>query len=117
MSNGIRCPECGRDSTVVRDSRPIVNAIRRRRFCDGCGCRFTTHEILDGDDAATEVNKRIAMMARRLDRLPQHQRLTVLHVLAAFEAAGPNVLSMGTLADIDFTTPPTAESEAPPCHP
>ena len=42
----MRCPFCGRDDTQVKDSRPADDgsAIRRRRFCAGCGQRFTTVE-------------------------------------------------------------------------
>jgi transcriptional repressor NrdR len=42
----VRCPFCGHDDTQVKDSRPTDDgsAIRRRRFCGGCGQRFTTIE-------------------------------------------------------------------------
>jgi transcriptional repressor NrdR len=42
----MRCPFCGHDDTQVKDSRPSEDAaaIRRRRFCGGCGQRFTTVE-------------------------------------------------------------------------
>lgn len=42
----MRCPFCGHDDTQVKDSRPTEDsaAIRRRRFCVGCGARFTTFE-------------------------------------------------------------------------
>ncbi len=42
----MRCPFCGHDDTQVKDSRPTEDAaaIRRRRFCAGCGQRFTTVE-------------------------------------------------------------------------
>ena len=42
----MRCPYCGSDETQVKDSRPTEDntAIRRRRFCPGCGGRFTTFE-------------------------------------------------------------------------
>lgn len=42
----MRCPYCGHDDTQVKDSRPTEDntAIRRRRFCAGCGGRFTTFE-------------------------------------------------------------------------
>jgi len=42
----MRCPFCGNDDTQVKDSRPTEDnsAIRRRRFCPGCGARFTTFE-------------------------------------------------------------------------
>ena len=42
----MRCPFCGHDDTQVKDSRPTEDnsAIRRRRFCPGCGARFTPFE-------------------------------------------------------------------------
>ncbi|MCS6891502.1 MAG: transcriptional regulator NrdR [Rhodovarius sp.] len=42
----MRCPYCGHAETQVKDSRPAEDgvAIRRRRFCPGCGARFTTFE-------------------------------------------------------------------------
>lgn len=42
----MRCPFCGHDDTQVKDSRPTEDnsAIRRRRYCSGCGARFTTFE-------------------------------------------------------------------------
>lgn len=83
---GITCPECGHGDTVVRDSRPIANALRRRRYCGRCGTRFTTHEMPQGEETATEVNARIAMLARRIDALNQSDRLTVMRIVEAFEA-------------------------------
>jgi transcriptional repressor NrdR len=42
----MRCPRCGNEESKVVDSRPSENydAIRRRRECVRCGCRFTTYE-------------------------------------------------------------------------
>ena len=42
----MRCPKCGFEESKVVDSRPSENndAIRRRRECVKCGCRFTTYE-------------------------------------------------------------------------
>ena len=42
----MRCPFCQNDNTQVKDSRPAEDgaAIRRRRYCDACGARFTTYE-------------------------------------------------------------------------
>jgi transcriptional repressor NrdR len=42
----VRCPFCGEADSQVKDSRPTEdgNSIRRRRFCAGCGQRFTTVE-------------------------------------------------------------------------
>jgi len=42
----MRCPFCGNSDTQVKDSRPTedASAIRRRRYCQACGSRFTTFE-------------------------------------------------------------------------
>ncbi len=42
----MRCPFCGHENTTVKDSRTTDDqaAIRRRRNCNECGCRFTTFE-------------------------------------------------------------------------
>lgn len=42
----MKCPFCGCDDTVVKDSRTADDntAIRRRRECPECGSRFTTFE-------------------------------------------------------------------------
>ena len=42
----MKCPFCGSDDTVVKDSRTADDntAIRRRRECPECGSRFTTFE-------------------------------------------------------------------------
>ena len=42
----MKCPFCGFDDTVVKDSRNSDDntAIRRRRECPECGSRFTTFE-------------------------------------------------------------------------
>lgn len=42
----MKCPHCNRQDTRVVDSRPIEDGalLRRRRQCDHCGARFSTHE-------------------------------------------------------------------------
>lgn len=42
----MKCPHCGRIETHVIDSRPAEEGslLRRRRQCDFCHARFTTHE-------------------------------------------------------------------------
>jgi transcriptional repressor NrdR len=42
----MRCPFCSDSETQVKDSRPTEDntAIRRRRYCQACGSRFTTFE-------------------------------------------------------------------------
>jgi len=45
----VRCPDCGKDDDHVVDSRPQPDgeSIRRRRECNACGSRFTTHERIE----------------------------------------------------------------------
>jgi transcriptional repressor NrdR len=42
----MKCPQCSHSDTRVSDSRPAEDGaiLRRRRICDNCGFRFTTHE-------------------------------------------------------------------------
>ncbi len=42
----MKCPFCGKEDTIVKDSRTTDDnsAIRRRRECSECGSRFTTFE-------------------------------------------------------------------------
>lgn len=46
----MKCPFCGALATSVVESRNTGEgeAIRRRRICDKCGKRFTTHERVSG---------------------------------------------------------------------
>lgn len=48
----MKCPKCQADDDKVLDSRSARDgaAIRRRRECVACGCRFTTHEEIDRDE-------------------------------------------------------------------
>jgi transcriptional repressor NrdR len=45
----MKCPFCQNENTRVLESRQedSINAIRRRRICDECDKRFTTHEKID----------------------------------------------------------------------
>lgn len=44
----IPCPECQHTMSSVLDTRPNQRGeyVKRRRKCDSCGERYTTHEIL-----------------------------------------------------------------------
>lgn len=45
----MKCPSCGNEDTRVVDSRALSEgmAIRRRRECEQCGFRFSTHEEIE----------------------------------------------------------------------
>jgi transcriptional repressor NrdR len=60
----MRCPFCGSENTQVKDSRATEDrsAIRRRRFCEECGSRFTTFERIQIRD--------ITVIKRNGNRVP-----------------------------------------------
>ena len=120
----LRCPFCGNDDTQVKDSRPTDDgsAIRRRRFCGGCGQRFTTIErvqlreltVLKADGRRVPFDReklgrsiRIALRKRPV----QEERLEriVNGIVRQLEATGENdipskqlgELVMETLKDVD----------------
>lgn len=45
----MKCPSCGNEDTRVVDTRALNEgmAIRRRRECEQCGFRFSTHEQIE----------------------------------------------------------------------
>ena len=43
----MKCIYCGSEDNKVLDSRNLDDSIRRRRECNNCGRRFTTHEIIE----------------------------------------------------------------------
>ena len=53
----MKCPQCKTGTAWVCGSREKDGAVRRRRICKKCGCRFTTSEI------RVDELKRIALMA------------------------------------------------------
>lgn len=46
----MKCPFCANEDTQVLESRVVDEgtSIRRRRRCNKCGKRFTTHEVMRG---------------------------------------------------------------------
>lgn len=50
--SGLACPRCGVSQSRVRDTRPSLDMIRRRRVCDGCSARYTTFELATDDGEA-----------------------------------------------------------------
>jgi transcriptional regulator NrdR family protein len=47
----MKCPFCHSEETMVTDSRPTESSVRRRRECQACRRRFTTHEMVMEDGA------------------------------------------------------------------
>jgi len=120
----MRCPFCGHDDTQVKDSRPTEDAaaIRRRRFCGGCGQRFTTVERVqlreltvvkaDGRRVAFDRDKlaRSVRIALRKRPVPEERMERVVNgIVRQLEASGESdipskqigELVMETLREID----------------
>lgn len=72
---GVACPACRSTACGVRDSRPKEDGayVRRRRCCETCGHRFTTHEraVENDDDQQSRLALFDAIMAqaRQLEAL------------------------------------------------
>ncbi len=115
----MRCPFCGHDDTQVKDSRPTDDgsAIRRRRFCGGCGQRFTTIErvqlreltVLKADGRRVPFDReklgrsiRIAMRKRPV----QEERLEriVNGIVRQLEASGENDIPSKQLGELVMET-------------
>lgn len=68
----MRCPFCGNEDTQVKDSRPTDDnsAIRRRRFCTGCGARFTTFERVQLRELTVlkKTGRRVPFEREKLER-------------------------------------------------
>lgn len=99
----MRCPFCGESDTQVKDSRPTDDgsAIRRRRFCAGCGQRFTTVErvqlreltVVKADHRRVAFDRdklsrsiRVALNKRPVDE--NQQERIVNGIVRKLEAAG-----------------------------
>lgn len=55
---GMPCPQCGGNSGVT-DSRPRYGSIRRRRCCLSCSLRFTTWEVVGGNEPPARTIDRV----------------------------------------------------------
>lgn len=64
---GFPCPECGEPKCEVKDSRPAMHGIRRRRLCTKCSHRFTTMEMVYLGQRAANPKK--AAIRAALDKL------------------------------------------------
>jgi len=72
----MRCEKC-KAETVVKDSRPKDNSIRRRRECLRCGHRFFTMEVLETKPELKIVPKPIpkSKPVKRKARKPRFEDL------------------------------------------
>src|SRR5262245_26276388 len=79
---GIGCPACRSLEHLVRDSRPQDGYIRRRRVCEQCGERFTTHERYWADYKGDDL-KRALEIFNKLQKLPKEARDSILGLIDA----------------------------------
>ena len=111
----MRCPFCGNVDTQVKDSRPAEDhvAIRRRRFCPACGCRFTTYERVqlrdlvvvkssgrreDFDRDKLERSVRISMQKRPVE--PERIDQMVSGIVRRLESLGETDISSKQIGEI-----------------
>jgi transcriptional repressor NrdR len=111
----MRCPFCGNIDTQVKDSRPAEDhvSIRRRRFCQACGGRFTTYERVqlrdlvvikssgkreDFDRSKLERSIRIAMQKRPID--PERIDQMISGIVRRLESLGDTDIPSNTIGAI-----------------
>lgn len=58
--SGLTCPECGYTKSLVVDSRPCADGIRRRRECEKCGKRWRTYEF--SNDMVKRIKNRAFLL-------------------------------------------------------
>jgi len=115
----VRCPFCGHDDTQVKDSRPTDDgsAIRRRRFCGGCGQRFTTIErvqlreltILKNDGRRVpfdrdKLGRSIRIALRKRPVMEERLERIVNGIVRQLEASGENDIPSKQLGELVMET-------------
>lgn len=111
----MRCPFCGNVETQVKDSRPAEEhvSIRRRRFCPGCGGRFTTYERVQLRDLVVVKNNgrreafdrdklersiRIALQKRPVE--PERIEQMISGIVRRLESMGDTDIASKTVGEI-----------------
>ena len=111
----MRCPFCGNIETQVKDSRPAEEhaAIRRRRYCPGCGGRFTTYERVQlrdlvvvksngkrepFDRAKLERSVRLAMQKRPVE--PERLDQMISGIVRRLESMGDTDITSRIIGEI-----------------
>lgn len=115
----MRCPFCGDTETQVKDSRPAEDhvTIRRRRFCQACGGRFTTYERVqlrdltvlkkNGRREAFDRDKlsrsiRIALQKRQIE--PERVDQMISGIVRRLESMGESDVRSETIGEIVMET-------------
>ena len=111
----MKCPFCGYEDTIVKDSRNTDDnsAIRRRRECPDCGSRFTTFErvqlrelivvkkngertLFDPD----KLRKSLAIAASKRPIPPERVDKIVNSIQRKLEASGEIEISTKTIGEL-----------------
>lgn len=111
----MRCPFCGDSDTQVKDSRPTEDntAIRRRRYCQACGSRFTTFERVqlreltvlkkDGTRAPFDREKlarSIEIAVRKRPVEPERVERAVSGIVRQLESAGESEIDSSRIGGL-----------------
>lgn len=99
----MRCPFCGDENTIVKDSRPTDDgaAIKRRRSCSVCDSRFNTFERVqlqelmvlkrNGEKKPFDRNKierSILTALRKRDAKREDVEMMINKIVRKFETSG-----------------------------
>ncbi len=110
----MKCPFCGCDDTVVKDSRNTDDdtSIRRRRECPECGSRFTTFErvqlreliVIKKNGERTffdrdKLYRSIELAVRKRPISPERVDKVVNSIQRRFESSGENEISTEAIGE------------------
>lgn len=104
----MKCPFCGYEDTIVKDSRNAEDnaAVRRRRECPECGSRFTTFEraqlreltVIKRNGEKTlfdrdKLYRSIELAVRKRPITPERVDKVVNYIQRSFEVSGENEIT------------------------
>lgn len=111
----MRCPFCGHEDTQVKDSRPTEDntAIRRRRFCPGCGARFTTFERVQLRELAVlkrnnqrepfdrdKLSRSMSIACRKRPVDPDRMERVANGIVRRLESSGESEIKVDTIGEL-----------------
>ncbi len=111
----MRCPFCGHEDTQVKDSRPTEDntAIRRRRFCPGCGARFTTFERVQLRELTVlkrnnqrepfdrdKLSRSMSIACRKRPVDPHRMERVVNGIVRRLESSGESEIKVDTIGEL-----------------
>ncbi len=111
----MKCPFCGCEDTIVKDSRNTEDnsAVRRRRECPECGSRFTTFERVqlrefivvkkNGEKTnfdADKLQKALSIAVSKRPISPERVEKIVTSIQRKLEASGETEISTRTIGEL-----------------